>query len=71
LVQPKSQAGRRKALSEFLGHANMATTLDRYGHLLPRSLDESAALLDAYIARNGAQNARIADTQNDLTGARA
>jgi integrase len=40
-----------KALSEFLGHASITITLDRYGHLLPGSLTEAAGLLDAYLAR--------------------
>jgi integrase len=40
-----------KALSEFLGHASIVITLDRYGHLLPGSLTEATALLDAYLAR--------------------
>lgn len=39
-----------KALSEFLGHASITITLDRYGHLLPGSIGEATALLDAYIA---------------------
>jgi integrase len=39
-----------KALSEFLGHSSITTTLDRYGHLLPGSIEESAKLLDAYLA---------------------
>jgi integrase len=37
------------ALSEFLGHASITTTLDRYGHLLPGSIAEAAALLDAFL----------------------
>jgi Phage integrase family len=44
-----------KALSEFLGHASISTTLDRYGHLLPGSHAEAAALLDAYLDGAGAQ----------------
>jgi integrase len=32
-----------KALSEFLGHASITITLDRYGHLLPGSLAEGDA----------------------------
>ncbi len=40
-----------KALSTYLGHANISITLDRYGHLMPGSEDEAAALLDAYLAR--------------------
>jgi integrase len=40
-----------KALSTYLGHANIAITMDRYGHLMPGSEDEAAGLLDAYLAR--------------------
>ncbi|MDP9285174.1 MAG: tyrosine-type recombinase/integrase, partial [Actinomycetota bacterium] len=43
-----------KALSEFLGHSSITTTLDRYGHLLPGSLTEAATLLDAFLERTGA-----------------
>jgi integrase len=54
-IEPKSDAGRRrvasgvnlKAVSVFMGHANISITLDRYGHLLPGSVDEGAELLDA------------------------
>jgi integrase len=35
-----------KALSEFMGHADISITLDRYGHLLPGAGDEAAELLD-------------------------
>lgn len=38
-----------KALSTFLGHYSIAITLDLYGHLMPGSEDEAAALLDAYL----------------------
>jgi integrase len=44
-----------KALSEFLGHASVVITLDRYGHLLPGSIAEAASLLDAFLARTGEQ----------------
>jgi integrase len=40
-----------KALSTFMGHANIGITLDLYGHLMPGSQAEAATLLDAYIAR--------------------
>lgn len=40
-----------KALSTFMGHANIGVTLNLYGHLLPGSEDEAASLLDAYLAR--------------------
>jgi integrase len=42
-----------KALSEFLGHASIAITLDRYGHLMPGAHGEAASLLDAYLAASG------------------
>jgi integrase len=38
-----------KALSTYMGHANISITLDRYGHLMPGSEDEAAGLLDAYL----------------------
>ena len=38
-----------KALSTFMGHASIAITLDRYGHLMPGSEAEAATLLDAYL----------------------
>jgi integrase len=39
-----------KALSTFMGHANISITLDRYGHLMPGSEGEAATLLDTYLA---------------------
>jgi integrase len=38
-----------KALSTFMGHANISITLDRYGHLMPGSEADAAGLLDAYL----------------------
>jgi integrase len=38
-----------KALSTFMGHANIAVTLDKYGHLLKGSEAEAADLLDTYL----------------------
>jgi integrase len=40
-----------KALSSFMGHANIGITLDQYGHLLPGAEDEAASLLDAFLVR--------------------
>jgi len=37
-----------KALSTFMGHANIRITLDQYGHLLPGAEDEAPGLLDAF-----------------------
>jgi integrase len=39
-----------KAISTYMGHTSVAFTYDRYGHLLPASLAENAAKLDAYLA---------------------
>lgn len=38
-----------KTVSAYLGHANIATTFDRYGHLFPGSEVEARGLLDAYM----------------------
>jgi integrase len=40
-----------KALSTFMGHASITITLDRYGHLLPGSIQEATGLLDAFLER--------------------
>ena len=40
-----------KALSTYMGHANIGITLDRYGHLMPGNEAEAAGLLDAYLDR--------------------
>jgi integrase len=59
-----------KALSTFMGHANIKITLDLYGHLFPGSESEAAALLDTYLAAQLAQAddaARAAGAE--LTGA--
>jgi integrase len=40
-----------KALSTFMGHANIRITLDRYGHPLPGAEDGAAGLLDAFLVR--------------------
>jgi hypothetical protein len=59
-----------KALSTFMGHANISITLDRYGHLFPGSEDEAAGLLDTYLAAqlDGAADAARA-AGDPLTGA--
>jgi integrase len=40
-----------KALSTYMGHANISITLDRYGHLMPGNEEQAAGLLDTYLAR--------------------
>jgi integrase len=44
-----------KALSTYMGHANISITLDRYGHLMPGNEDEAAGMLDAYLERANSQ----------------
>jgi integrase len=41
-----------KALSSFMGHSSITVTFDLYGHLMPGSEAEGAALLDAYLDGN-------------------
>jgi integrase len=40
-----------KAVSIYMGHASVAFTIDRYGHLLPDSHAERGAQLDAFLDR--------------------
>jgi integrase len=51
-----------KALSVYMGHANISITLDRYGHLMPGNEEEAAGLLDAYLERadTAARTAQVA-----------
>ena len=59
-----------KALSTFMGHSKIAITLDRYGHLMPGSEEEAAALLDTYLSaqrERAEEKARAAG--GELTGA--
>ena len=52
-----------KALSTFMGHANIAITLDLYGHLMPGSQTEAAEPPDAYLAREvGGSTSTITST---------
>jgi integrase len=39
-----------KALSQYMGHANISITLDRYGHLMPGNEAEAASLLDNFLS---------------------
>lgn len=38
-----------KALSTFMGHSSLKVTFDLYGHLMPGTEAEAAALLDAFL----------------------
>lgn len=41
-----------KALSTYMGHANISFTFDRYGHLMPGNESQAAGMLDAYLAKS-------------------
>ena len=49
-----------KAVSTYMGHANISITLHRYGHLMPGNEDEAAALLDDYLASATVRAAEVA-----------
>ena len=55
-----------KALQTFGGHSSIQVTVDLYGHQMPDSESEAAALLDASLT---AQQARAEDAAR-ATGAR-
>jgi integrase len=61
-----------KALSTFMGHATVAITYDRYGHLMPGSEEEAAGLLDTYLGVQRAAADELARSAGaGLTGAQA
>ena len=55
-----------KALSTYMGHANISITLDTYGHLMPGNEEEAAGLLDAYLER-AAGEIRMQELNNELS----
>ena len=62
-ASPMIAAGvNAKALSTYMGHANIGITLDRYGHLIPGNEDEAAGLLDAYLEQ--AKAAAVSSTHS-------
>jgi hypothetical protein len=42
---------RAKAITTFMGHTNISTTFDLYGHLMPGGEDAALVLIDAYYER--------------------
>jgi integrase len=42
-----------KALSSFMGHSSIKVTFDLYGHLMPGTEAEAAALLDRFLGVQG------------------
>jgi integrase len=53
-----------KALSTFMGHSSIKVTFDLYGHLMPGTEAEAAALLDRFLAVEIADNAASVRTVN-------
>ncbi|MGH2590387.1 MAG: hypothetical protein ACRDGW_06275, partial [Actinomycetota bacterium] len=54
----------------FMGHANISITLDRYGHLMPGSVEEAAGLLDTYLtAQRDRAEERARAAGGERTGA--
>jgi len=51
-----------KALSTYMGHTSITTTLDRYGHLLPGNETEAADLLSSWL------DAAAGTSRTDLAG---
>jgi integrase len=48
-----------KALSSFMGHSSIKVTFDLYGHLMPGTEAEAAALLDRYLGANDDHNSQV------------
>ena len=42
-----------QALSSYMGHSSITTTLDRYGHLMPGDETHAANMLDPYLTAKG------------------
>lgn len=49
-----------KALSSFMGHSSIKVTFDLYGHLMPGTEAEAAALLDSYLSAEVTQGTEAA-----------
>jgi integrase len=49
-----------KALSSFMGHSSIKVTFDLYGHLMPGTEAEAAALLDAYLGAQQTEGVDVA-----------
>jgi integrase len=52
-----------KALSAFMGHSSIKVTFDLYGHLMPGTEAEAAALLDRYLGAKVATGEEVARSQ--------
>ncbi len=49
-----------KALSSFMGHSSIKVTFDLYGHLMPGTEAEAAALSDSYLGAQMEQGVEAA-----------
>jgi integrase len=47
-----------KAISSYMGHSSIDVTFDVYGHLMPGNEEETADLLETYLERSRAEQAR-------------
>jgi len=55
-----------KALSDFMGHASIKITYDRYGHLMPGAEAEAAAMLDTFLTAQREDAEGIARAAGEL-----
>jgi hypothetical protein len=51
LLEPSQGRLLAGTLSAFMGHSSIKVTFDLYGHLMPGTAQEAAALLDSYLGR--------------------
>ena len=42
-----------KVIQKVMGHASITETFDRYGHLMPRALEDAAQSANAFLASKG------------------
>jgi len=56
-----------KALSTYMGHANISFTFDRYGHLMPGNEGEAAGMLDDYLDRCAPGSRQSCSTESGAT----
>lgn len=48
-----------KQLSVYIGHSDIRTTYNRYGHLMPGGEREAATMLDVFLSRAGADTQAV------------
>jgi integrase len=55
-----------KALQTYMGHSSITITYDRYGHLMPDIDEQSAAELDAYLARGAGDETECGEVRGEV-----